>query len=150
MPTGRSFVISVLIYLPFFSSLSVEFPRKDSHDYFYNEFFIISHTVLLKEKRTENEGFSTPNQKSQGKHRNKQTRKDQKRTRFLWADKCRQNTDANGRATRRGCPKKRYITKRLLLSRCMAKSLRLSGAERNACRSFYLTWHTTKCDFVFL
>lgn len=54
MPTGRSFVIPVLMYLPFFSSLSVEFPCKDSHDYFYNEFFIISHTVLLKEKRTEN------------------------------------------------------------------------------------------------
>lgn len=55
MPTGRSFVVSVLMYLPFFfSSLSVEFPCKDSHDYFYNEFFIISHTVLLKEKRTEN------------------------------------------------------------------------------------------------
>ncbi|CAN8184870.1 unnamed protein product [Coccothraustes coccothraustes] len=32
----------------------LEFPCKDSHDYFYNEFFIISHTVLLKEKRTEN------------------------------------------------------------------------------------------------
>lgn len=57
MPTGRSFVISVLMCLPFFfffPSLSVEFSCKDSHDYFYNEFFIISHTVLLKEKRTKN------------------------------------------------------------------------------------------------
>lgn len=43
----------------------------DSHDYFYNELVIISNTVLLKEKRTENKDLSAPNQKSQGKHRSK-------------------------------------------------------------------------------
>jgi len=36
--------------------------------------------------------------------------KDQARTRFLWADKRRRDTDASGRPTRRGSPKKRYIT----------------------------------------
>lgn len=63
------------VFAFFFPSLSAEFPCKDSHGYFYNEFFIISNTVLLKAKRTENSGLSAPNQKSQGKHRDRQTRK---------------------------------------------------------------------------
>lgn len=37
-----------------FSSLSVELPCKDTYYYFYNGFFTISNTVVLKEKRAEN------------------------------------------------------------------------------------------------
>lgn len=133
-----------------FSSLSVELPCKDSYYYFYNGFFTISNTVVLKEKRAENYQSLAPNEKSQGEHRNKQTRKkNQERTRFLWPDVCRQNTDPKGRPTRQGSSKKIYHC-RLLLAWWMARSLGLSGAERNACRSFYATWHTTKCDFLFL
>lgn len=93
-----------------FSSLSVELPCKDSYYYFYNGFFTISNTVVLKEKRAENYQSLAPNEKSQGEHRNKQTRKkNQERTRFLWPDVCRQNTDPKGRPTRQGSSK-RYIT----------------------------------------
>lgn len=44
----------VCLFAFFPSSLSAEFTCMDSHDYFYNELVIISNTVLLKEKRTEN------------------------------------------------------------------------------------------------
>lgn len=62
-----------------FSSLSVELPCKDTYYYFYNGFFTISNTVVLKEKRAENYQSLAPNEKSQGEHRNKQTRKKESR-----------------------------------------------------------------------